>query len=69
MAQKYWFWQKATDTEWRPIYAESEQQAKNIRKQISKNPKIEGITPIRPTSDTDLPIMLKQVIKRGDNDA
>jgi len=66
----HWFWAKQGQSEWRPIYAESEQQAKNKRSEIARNPATKGITPIRPASDQDLPMMLKHTIKRvGGKDA
>jgi hypothetical protein len=64
----HWFWTKRREGEWTPIYAASEQQAKNKRTEIAKSPDVIKITPIRPVSDTTLPLELNHVIKKGAKD-
>jgi len=68
---KYWFLFQKRDInriETTPIYASSEQQAKNKRSAISRQPNIIFISPIRPVDDSTMAVQLMRIIKKGAND-
>ena len=65
MCARYQYWIKAKEGIWRPMVADNNKAAHSQRSELVKSPNIIAVTPVRPISETDLPMMLKHTIKKG----